>query len=192
MWLKNRLYFIQKIDKKTHKCCSTLTAKYSECSSVSISLNSQDFVLSASQSASNFLFHFSRYRSKNHEDNFSQIAELTPKISLEGCLPYWLLFRMAEKACANFFFTVLSAFYFVLLIETLAILTFKDMLCFASISFPYMEGRGQKIGLQYVGSSGLFTGHWWDSLFSFWPENGKLAIGGERVKFPGFSFIFHK
>ena len=73
------------------------------------------------QPASNFFFHFSRYRSKNHEDISSQIAEFTPKISLEGCLPFWLLFKMAEKARAKFFFQVLSAVYLVLLDETAAI-----------------------------------------------------------------------
>ena len=101
---KNRLYFIQKIDKKSHKCCSTLTAKCSECFSASISLYSKDFDLNASQSASNFFCHFSRYRSKNHEDIFSQIAKFTPKSSLEGCLPFWLLFNMAEKSACEVLF----------------------------------------------------------------------------------------
>ena len=98
LWLKKRLYFIQKIVKKSHKCCSTLATKYSKCFSISISLYSKNFVLNTSHSASNFFCHFSRYRLKNHEDISSQIAEFMPKISLEGCLPFWLLFKMAEKS----------------------------------------------------------------------------------------------
>ena len=52
--------------------------------------------------------------------------------------------QKAGKKHAKFSFTVLSAFYFVLVIETEVILTLNHMLCFASISFRYMVGRVQK------------------------------------------------
>ena len=44
--------------------------------------------------------------------------------------------------------------------------------------------EARNIGLQYVGSSGLFTGHRRDSLFSL---AGKPAIGGERVNSKWYS-----
>ena len=182
MWLKTSLYFIQEIDKKSHKCCSTLTANYNERFSVSISLNSNNFFLIASQSASNFSFHFSKYGSKNHEDFSSKIAEFTPKISLEGCLPFWLLFKMVEKKHAQSF---LSQFW---VPPTLFCLLkwrpyWLSSTCFALRKWVLhiWKVEARHIGLQYVGSSGRFTGHPRDSLFSVWLENWPSVVKGLNI-----------
>ena len=66
-----------------------------------------------------------------------------PKSSLEGSLLFWLLFKMAEKTHRKFSFTFLSAFFLIPLIETAAILTLKQMLCFAlhKIVLQYTWGK---------------------------------------------------
>ena len=103
LWQISRLN-TERLTKKSHKCCSTLTAKCSERFSVSISLHSKDFVLNVSQSASNFCFHFSKYRSKNHKDISSHITEFTPKISLEGGLPFLVVVQNGRKKRMRSFF----------------------------------------------------------------------------------------
>ena len=41
--------------------------------------------------------------------------------------------------------------------------------------------EARNIGLQYVGSCGMFTGHQRDSLFSCWPENRPSVVTGLKL-----------